>query len=430
MYVSVRFKFILSILFFLLWLSLSIYFSSPWIIDLSHYVGMGFAIFIVSFIALIPGAMNAFVMIAFVLDKRPKIRLATTWPGVSVLVPAYNEETCIQSTIEGVLRQNYLGPLQLVVVDNGSTDNTLSILNNMNLEEGSVIQELNQGKSFALNTGLANCRHDYVVTIDADTYIRQDGVTELMQRMLSAPSETAAVAGSIYVRNSRKNRLTRIEEWDYFLAIAAIKRIQSLFQATLVAQGAFSLFKKSCIENVGGWSHAVGEDIVLTWGFLEQGYRVDFTEKAFAFTSVPENYRTFFYQRSRWARGMLEAFRRHPRILIRARWITFLVYWNVLFPLIDLTYVFIFIPGIIAAFFGHFFIVGPMTLAILPVSFLMNMVFVYRQFHVYKTHGLVIRKNKSGFIYYMLFYSFLMAPACIHGYFLEFLSMKKTWGTK
>lgn len=127
---------------------------------------------------------------------------------------------------------------------------------------------------------------------------------------------------------------------------------------------------------------------------------------------------------------MLEAFRRHPRILIRARWITFLVYWNVLFPLIDLTYVFIFIPGIIAAFFGHFFIVGPMTLAILPVSFLMNMVFVYRQYHVYKTHGLVIRKNKSGFVYYMLFYSFLMAPACIHGYFLEFLSMKKTWGTK
>lgn len=110
MYVSVRLKFILSMLFFLLWLSFSIYFSSPWIIDLSHYVGMCFAIFIVSFIALIPGAMNAFVMIAFMLDKRPKMRPATTWPGVSVLIPAYNEEACIQSTIEGVLRQNYNGP--------------------------------------------------------------------------------------------------------------------------------------------------------------------------------------------------------------------------------------------------------------------------------------------------------------------------------
>ena len=127
---------------------------------------------------------------------------------------------------------------------------------------------------------------------------------------------------------------------------------------------------------------------------------------------------------------MLEAFRQHPHILIRPKWITFLVYWNLLFPLIDLTYVFIFIPGIIAALFGYFFIVGPMTLAVLPVSLVMNMIFVYRQYHVYKKHELTIRKNKLGFIYYVLFYSLLMAPACVHGYLLELLSMKKTWGTK
>ena len=87
--------------------------------------------------------------------------------------------------------------------------------------------------------------------------------------MESAPADTAAVAGTVLVRNSRVNILTRVQEWDYYLGIAAVKRMQGLYQATLVAQGAFSLYLTEEVRRVGGWPDAIGEDIVLTWRLME-----------------------------------------------------------------------------------------------------------------------------------------------------------------
>ena len=73
-----------------------------------------------------------------------------------------------------------------------------------------------------------------------------------------------AVAGSVLVRNSRDSLGTRMQEWDYFLGIASVKRMQGLYQGTLVAQGAFSLYRTEAVLAAGGWPDAIGEDIVLT----------------------------------------------------------------------------------------------------------------------------------------------------------------------
>ena len=111
----------------------------------------------------------------------------------------------------------------------------------------------------------------------------------------------------VLVKNSRENFIARIQEWDYFLGIASIKRLQGLYQGTLVAQGAFSLYKTSVIKEVGGWLDAIGEDIVLTWSFLKNNSMVYFEPLAVAFTEVPASMKHLFRQRSRWARGMIEA---------------------------------------------------------------------------------------------------------------------------
>jgi poly-beta-1,6-N-acetyl-D-glucosamine synthase len=79
------------------------------------------------------------------------------------------------------------------------------------------------------------------------------------------------VAGSVLVRNSRDNLWTRMQEWDYFLGIASVKRMQGLYQGTLVAQGAFGLYRTCAVAAAGGWPDAVGEDIVLTWQLMRQG---------------------------------------------------------------------------------------------------------------------------------------------------------------
>jgi len=96
-------------------------------------------------------------------------------------------------------------------------------------------------------------------------------IRQLVARLLNAPPDVQAVAGSVLVRNSRDNLWTRMQEWDYFLGIASVKRMQGLYQGTLVAQGAFSLYRTKALRAAGGWPDAIGEDIVLTCSSCGKG---------------------------------------------------------------------------------------------------------------------------------------------------------------
>jgi len=114
------------------------------------------------------------------------------------------------------------------------------------------------------------------------------------------------------VRNSRSTVWSRVQEWDYLLGISSVKRMQGLYQGTLVAQGAFSCYRTEAVRHAGGWPDAIGEDIVLTWRLMRDGGRVYFEPLAVAFTDTPERFDAFARQRSGWARGMLEGLRDVP----------------------------------------------------------------------------------------------------------------------
>ncbi|MEQ1660307.1 MAG: glycosyltransferase family 2 protein, partial [Hylemonella sp.] len=288
----------------------------------------------------------------------------------------------------------------------------------------------NGGKARALNHGLALARHQLIITLDADSYLYRDALQRITERFLSDPPSTRAVAGTILVRNSRENWLTQAQEWDYFQGIATVKRVQSLNQGTLVAQGAFSLYDKATLLEVGGWPETVGEDIVLTWALLARGWRVGYCEDGVAFTNVPGTLRKFVRQRQRWARGMIEAFKAHPGILFKPRLSSYFIWWDLAFPLMDLAYTFGFIPGLVLAAYGHYWIVGPMTLSLLPVAVVINSVMYRTEKAMFTAQGLQVRKNHKGLLLYMLPYGMLVQPAAVLGYASELLKLKKTWGTK
>jgi poly-beta-1,6-N-acetyl-D-glucosamine synthase len=411
----------------------SVWFSLPWYQDLSHVIGPFLAYFFITFIAIVPGFMNAFVAMALMLDRRPKVIVDQHYPPVTILIAAYNEEGSIASTLSGVFLQDYPADIRVIVINDGSSDKTVDSVKALqsahpNLELINLGH--NGGKASALNHGLAKCKTDIIISIDADSYILKDGISHLVGRYLSDPINTKAVAGEILIRNSRENWITKAQEWDYFLGIATIKRIQSLFQGTLVAQGAFSLYDRKTVVELGGWPEMVGEDIVLTWKILDAGYRVGHAEDALAFTDCPNTLQKFVNQRRRWSRGLMEAFKTTPTILFKPRLSTLYVWWNTLFPLMDIAFTFGFIPGLILACFGIYWIVGPMTLSLLPMAFLLNWQMYLKGRAMFRSENLKVRANALGFVFYVFAYGLILQPACVYGYFSELFNLRKSWGTK
>jgi biofilm PGA synthesis N-glycosyltransferase PgaC len=437
-HLPVRAKFAIAFLTAALWVSLSVWLSLNWVSELGAVTSLAFAVIVITFIAYVPGFMNAFLLSTLLLDRQPRRKTPDSYPGISVLVAAYNEEAAISDTLESLARQDYPGPVEVLVLNDGSGDDTVKLARSAirkhgfkcNIKARILDFKVNRGKSAVLNDGLAKARHDFILTIDGDSWVKRDGLRKIVERLLSDPPDTQAVAGAVMVRNSRKNMLCRAQEWDYFHGIASVKRIQGMYHGTLVAQGAFSIYRRKALEETGGWPECIGEDIVLSWAILNCGYRIGYADDALAFTNVPDNIRQFALQRKRWSRGLMEAFKAHWPLMFKRRMSTLFIWWNVCFLPLDLIYTLVFIPGLVLACFGYFYIAGPMTIAVLPLTILWNAIIFRIQSEVYRREGLVVRRNFGGFFLYALAYSLMMQPVCVWGYVSELLGLRKNWDTK
>src|SRR6478672_5154260 len=233
-YFNVRRKFTFSLALSVSWLALTIVIALPWVADLSALMGATLAWLAIGGMALVPGFMNAFLIASLLVDRRPARQQPSRYPSLSILIAAYNEEASIADTLRSIANQDYPGVFEVFVIDDGSRDRTAAIVDACDQEWLRLLrQPHNAGKSAALNRGLAEARFDLVVTLDADSFLYRDALRNLVERYMGDPPNTRAVAGTMLVRNSRRNWVTKAQEWDYFHGIAAIKRVQSLYQGTL-----------------------------------------------------------------------------------------------------------------------------------------------------------------------------------------------------
>ena len=430
-YIKLRYKFYISHLVAFSWLILSIFLSIGWIQDLSEFVPIYISILIIAGIAYIPGYINVFNIISLLLDKQPKLKVLTPEEPVTILIACHNEEKTIGTTLQYIANQMYKGDIKVIVIDNHSADQTVLMAKrageelNLNL---TVVHEKKKGKHHALNAVLPMIDTQYMITLDADTLLLKDSINKLMAKQLSSSSDVVATAGAVLARNSRKNFWTRIQEWDYFLGIASIKRLQGMYGGTLVAQGAYSVYKTEQIIEIGGYPDVIGEDIVITWLLLEKGYKVSFEPLAVAFTDVPETFNHLQKQRSRWARGMIEALKRIKPWQQKNSFVIYATGLNMIMPFIDIVYTLVWIPGVVLAFFGHTYIAGPLTLFVLPIALVQSYIlYHYQKNNVFNTLKLKIRKNKLGFVTYLLFYQIIMSPISLYGYIEETLNVKRIW---
>ncbi|MBC7333886.1 MAG: glycosyltransferase [Actinobacteria bacterium] len=428
-YLPTRLKFFISLFASTLWAAFSVWMARFWADDLGSLITKPLAWVIIFFIAIIPGFLNMNLTISILLDWPPPLIFRKKLPKITVLIAAYNEGDSLPETIRGLRNQKYPGKFEVIIVDDGSTDKTAEIAKELTkyMEGFTLLVANHSGKANALNLGIKHVKTPFVVTIDADTFLHPEALARIITRFLQSPPNTAAVAGTVLAKNSSQNFLTRMQEWDYFCAIASVKRQQSLFQGTLVAQGAFSAFRTELIREVS-WPDVLGEDIVATWALLKKGYNITFEPTAVGFTMVPAQFSRFRRQRERWARGMIEGLKRHGDILLKRPSIpAFFVFIDYLFPLLDGFTSIVLIPGIILAIFGKFWIVGPYTLFVLPITFFTISIMLAKQKKVFDVLGLKIRRNLFGFFFYVLIYQFIMSPISFFGYLKEFFKIRKKW---
>ena len=197
----------------------------------------------------------------------------------------------------------------------------------------------------------------------------------------------------------------------------------------MVAQGAFSAYKTEKIKEIGGWQDCVGEDIVLTWDFLSKGYKINFANNAIAFTEAPETYKGLFRQRKRWARGMIEAFKKvkitSKKLSMKSR---FLMCMNIFFPFTDLA-ILIFIPlGLLFLIFNNHLFMGWLTLLVILLGMILCLVIEIKRRNIFKEVDCKLeRRSILAFVFYALFYAFILAPSCLIGYIKELVNVKKEW---
>ncbi len=429
-YIPLKARVALTMIAGLAWLLFSLWVSRKWMESLGADISLPLAIAVITGIALIPGYLNIHLLSSILLDRPRELRYDLDFPHVTLMMAAFNEQESIAETLDYALASDYPEEFDVVVADDGSTDRTREIVAAYAAREPRVrmIEADHGGKANTLNTALATVHAPLVSTIDADTLLMPYSLKNAVARLLVSPPDTVAVAGSVLVRNSRDNLLTRAQEWDYFLGIASVKRAQALLQGTLVAQGAFSVYDTTALKLAGGWPNRIGEDIVLTWRMLYQGGRSVFEPTAVAFTEVPTTWGAFARQRRRWARGMIEGLRDHGIGLIkRFDYYSHSVAGNFVFPYLDACFTLAFIPGVLLALTGNFAIVGPMTLLVLPLNALLGGVMYFHQQKVFSDVHLKVRQNRRGWLFYFFCYQFVMAPISLFGYILEAARARRAW---
>jgi poly-beta-1,6-N-acetyl-D-glucosamine synthase len=254
------------------------------------------------------------------IDERDREEVpAGGWPGVTILIPAYNEEAVIATSIRAALASDY-PLLEVLVLDDGSKDDTAGAAREAAGDDARcevIRDEVNRGKAERLNIGFARARHELILVTDADAHLHRAAVRHLVERLERSPM-VAAVAGGPFVTN-RAYLISALQVLEAAAVIGLIRRTQSLTGRVGVVAGVCGLFRRDAVLAVGGYDDKMAtEDIDLTWRLLLAGWHTAYAPEALVGMEVPTTLKALWAQRKRWARGQGEVL--HQYLTTTLRW--------------------------------------------------------------------------------------------------------------
>lgn len=243
------------------------------------------------------------------------------YPSVSFVIAAKNEEDSIYATIKSCMRSNYSGPIECIVINDGSTDNTGAMIqkavedfNGKNLSGNPLVQLItfpkNRGKREGMAVGVLAAQHEIIVFVDSDSFPQPDAVKLIVEHFMEDPA-LGAVSGNSGVENSETNLLTKMQSIRYAVSFDIFKSAESVFGAVTCCPGCFSAYRKDAILSVlDAWRNQIflgtkstfGDDRSLT-NFILRTWNVAYCRSAVATTIAPHTYKKFMKQQLRWKKS-------------------------------------------------------------------------------------------------------------------------------
>jgi cellulose synthase/poly-beta-1,6-N-acetylglucosamine synthase-like glycosyltransferase/peptidoglycan/xylan/chitin deacetylase (PgdA/CDA1 family)/spore germination protein YaaH len=259
-------------------------------------------------------------------------------PLVTVIVPAFNEGKVILSTLRSLLSSQHKN-LEIVVVDDGSTDDTAAVVAAFARENSKVrlVIQANAGKAAAANCALAVARGEIVIAVDADTVVSPEAIPKMVAHF-SSPNVTA-VCGNVEVGNVR-GFITTFQAIEYVTSQNFDRRAFSALNCISVVPGALGAWRRDAVLAAGGYSHeTLTEDADLTLTILSRGGKVVYEPEAYGRTEAPESLRALLRQRFRWTYGTYQCLWKHRSSFFRGTlgWVGLpnMVVFQIVFPLLS-----------------------------------------------------------------------------------------------
>ncbi len=246
---------------------------------------------------------------------RPKIK---KYPSLTVIIPSYNSKSTIFKTLAAVKASDYPGKMDIIVVDDGSTDGSRELLNDA---KGIrlLLQEKNEGKASSINKATKIAEGEVIACVDSDSYPEPEAFREGVS-MLLRDEKVGAVTCFIRVANPN-SLLKKIQDIEYLTGFGFAQITTRALDAIFVTPGPTTIFRRSTLEKIGGFDEQnITEDLEMAWRLRKHGYKIEYTPNAISYTEVPDDIKSLFKQRMRWYRGKLFNLRKYSDMLFNPQY--------------------------------------------------------------------------------------------------------------
>lgn len=387
-------------------------------------------------------------------SSKTKKKVLDNYPSVSILIPAFNEKLGIEKTIKSCLNIKYTGKLDIYVINDASTDNTLEIAKKFEHKINIIDKKKNEGKAAALNTALKKIKTEFFSVVDADSEVSFDSLKIGIEHFTP---EIGAVISKMKPNNEHSNILERIQLIEYML-VGLMRYLSSSIRMLHLTPGVLSIYRTKVVKEVGYFSEDnLTEDFEIAVKIRKTGYLIIYSPESSVYTTTPSDFKVFLKQRIRWSRGFIQTHKKHKDVFFNKKYGLFGIYqfpMNVLGPIIYFLAIFMISFNIYKSLYEFIFklINAPDTITwfsfeniskfiltldlkidlpiFLSFIFLILIYYIVIKFYDYNFFKKQPLKKILAFVIYIMFYNYIYIYVWYVSLIKEFKKENYNWGTK